>query len=239
NGPDGNVGAETINYLVFRDTTEGIGNLVPRNPMAAAGGTAPEPAAEVRMFAPYAFRDVIERAITADDYAALATDNARRLAERPRLFTAAMAPAPPAGRRGEEEPGEAAALPTDICLVPFTRLQSAKATLRWTGSWYEALVAVDPLGSASASNGLCAEIDAYLEPYRRIGHDLAVQPASYVPLDLGLSICVVAGYLRGQVEAALLAALGTGVLPDGTLALFNPDNLTFGQGVYVSRIVAA
>lgn len=239
NGPGGNVGAETINYLVFCQTTAGIGNLVARNPMAAGGGTAPEPVAEVRMFAPYAFRDILERAITADDYATLAADNARRRAERPRLFTAAMAPAPPAGRRGEEEPGKAAMLPPDICLIPFAKLQSAKATLRWTGSWYEALVAVDPVGTESGSAELCAEIDAYLEPYRRIGHDLAVQGAIYVPLDLGLSICVTAGYLRGQVEAALLAVLGTGVLPDGTLALFNPDNLTFGQGVFMSRIIAA
>ena len=47
------------------------------------------------------------------------------------------------------------------------------------------------------------------------------------------------GYLRGQVEGTLLVVLGTGVLADGTLALFNPDNLTFGHGVYVSPIVAA
>jgi hypothetical protein len=239
NGPDGNVGRETINYLVLRRTVTGIGNPAPRNPLAADGGTAPEAVAEVRMFAPHAFRDVIERAITADDYAALAADNARRLAERARLFAAAMAPAPPAGRRGEEEPGEAATLPADICLVPFEKLQNAKGTLRWTGSWYEALVAVDPLGTETASDELCAEIDAYLEPYRRIGHDLAVHGATYVPLDLGLSVCVMAGYERGQVEAALLAVLGTGVLPDGTLALFNPDNLTFGQGVFMSRIIAA
>jgi hypothetical protein len=33
--------------------------------------------------------------------------------------------------------------------------------------------------------------------------------------------------------------LGTGLLADGTRALFNPDRLTFGQGVYLSPIVAA
>lgn len=245
NGPDGNVGAETISYLVFRGITDAGATLLPRNPMPAAGGMAREAADDVRMFAPYAFRDVLERAVTADDYATLAQDNARRLAARSSLASAAAPqPVPPPSgtdRRGEEEeePGAPAGLPPDICLIPFEPLQNAKGSLRWNGSWYEARVAVDPRGTETADTELLAEIDAYLEPYRRIGHDLSVQPASYVALDLGLSVCVMSGYLRGQVEAILRRLLGTGVLPDGTLALFNPDRLTFGQGVYLSPIIAA
>src|SRR5208282_6022582 len=189
------------------------------------------------------FQDVLERAITADDYATLAADNARRLAERPNLMTSPpLVVTTPTGGNAreseEEEPDETSALPADICLVPFEPLQNAKGTLRWNGSWYEALVAVDPLGTETVASELLAEIDAYLEPYRRIGHDLAVSAPDYVALDLGLSIYVAPNYLRGQVKATLLAALGTGTLPDGTLAFFNPDNLTFGQGVYVSPIVA-
>jgi hypothetical protein len=242
NGTAGDVGAETIVYIVLRQQIDNLG--APRNPLPAAGGTAPEPMAEVRMFAPYAFREVLERAVTADDYATLAADNARRLAERPNLMRAAVpATALPGNgdpRAGEEEePGEAHMLPPDICLVPFRPLQSAKGTFRWNGSWYEALVAADPLGTETVDSELLAEIAAYLEPYRRIGHDLDLRAPDYVALDLGLSVCVLPGYLRGQVEGALLSVLGTGVLADGTPALFNPGNLTFGQGVYVSPIVAA
>jgi hypothetical protein len=243
NGTDGNVGIETIVYLVFTVLTEPAATLIPRNPLPATGGTAHESMTDVRLFAPYAFRDVLERAITADDYATIAADNARRLAERPNLMTTTIQPLPATAggdsrESEEEEPGEIDALPADICLVPFEPLQNAKGTLRWNGSWYEALVVVDPLGTETVASELLAEIDAYLEPYRRIGHDLGVSAPDYVGLDLGLSICVAPNFLRGQVNATVLAALGTGTLPDGTLAFFNPDNLTFGQGVYVSRIVA-
>ena len=247
-GKTGNVGAETITYLVFRATTPGISDFAPRNPMPATGGTEPEPIAEVRQFAPYAFRDVLERAITAADYATLAADNARRLAERQRLFVKAASmtttlpalPKPDDPRAGlEEEPGGTNLLPPDICLIPFQPLQNARGTLRWTGSWYEALVAVDPLGTDSVDAETLTEIDAYLEPYRRIGQDLNVTAATYVPLDLGLSICVMPNALRGDAERTLLGILGGGVLPDGTLGMFNPNSLTFGQGVYMSPIVAA
>jgi hypothetical protein len=45
--------------------------------------------------------------------------------------------------------------------------------------------------------------------------------------------------LRGQVRAALLAVLGSGTLPDGSLGLFHPDRLSFGEAIRASRIVAA
>lgn len=245
NGAAGNVGAETITCIVFRQPTGNPGKLAPRNPFAAAGGTDREPVEEVKMFAPGAFRKVLERAITADDYAALASDNARRFAERVALIRQAIAapqpkPVSPDERAAEEEePGEESTVGPEICVAPFRKLQGAKARLRWNGSWNEVFIALDPLGTEGADAELLAEIGAYLEPYRRIGHDLAVRQAQYVGLDLALHVCVLPHYLRGHVEAALLDVLGNRVLPDGTKGLFHPDNLTFGEGIYVSRIIAA
>jgi hypothetical protein len=86
---------------------------------------------------------------------------------------------------------------------------------------------------------LLDEIDGYLCRYRRIGHDLEVVAANYVPLDLGLSVCVKPLYLQAHVEQAVRRLLGTGYLADGSPALFNPDSLTFGQAVFVSPIIAA
>jgi predicted phage baseplate assembly protein len=209
NGTAGNVGAESIRYIVLEETLSGV-NLQPRNPLAASGGTDPEPVAEVKLFAPNAFRDVLERAITADDYATLASDNGRRLEER-----------------------------ADRCSQPFQSLQSAKAVLRWNGSWYTALVALDPLGTEQSSLGLIHEVKKYLEPYRRVGHDLLVAQAEYVALDLALTICVLPGYLRAHVESALLNVFSNRVLSNGSKGFFHPDNLSFGDGIFASTIIAA
>ena len=56
NGTTGNVGAETITYIVLRQEKLSGVNLMPRNPLAATGGIDPEPIDEVKQFAPYAFR---------------------------------------------------------------------------------------------------------------------------------------------------------------------------------------
>jgi hypothetical protein len=119
------------------------------------------------------------------------------------------------------------------------RLQRAVASLDWTGSWFEARVALDPLGREEAAPDLVADVTRSLERYRRMGHDLAVVPAHYVPIDLRLLVCVRPGYLRDHVRAAVLGVLSTRRLPDGRLGLFHPDNETFGGGVAVSTIVAA
>lgn len=118
-------------------------------------------------------------------------------------------------------------------------VQRASTRLTWTGSWYEASVAVDPLGSEQTDEPLLGEIEGFLWRFRRMGHDLRTVPARYVPLDLGVDVCAKPHFQRGHVKAAVLDTLGNRVLVDGRFGFFHPDNLTFGQSVFVSRIVAA
>ena len=72
-----------------------------------------------------------------------------------------------------------------------------------------------------------------------MGHDVEVELARYVPLKIEMQICVKPHYLRGHVEAALLEVFGNSVISDGRLGFFHPDNLTFGDGIYLSKLVAA
>ncbi|QNH18837.1 hypothetical protein HEP74_04013 [Xanthomonas sp. SS] len=118
------------------------------------------------------------------------------------------------------------------------RVQRAACELVWTGSWYEADVALDPLGATGATPALLDDVCARLQRVRRIGHDLHVQAATYVAIDLALEVCALPGYERGAVKAALLARFGAGVGSDGRLGLFHPDRLSFGQGLLLSAIVA-
>ncbi|WP_381800029.1 putative baseplate assembly protein [Streptomyces niveus] len=73
-GSAGNVGAEAVNHLVVRAGDDnGTPVAVVRNPLPATGGTEPEPIEQVRQLAPLDLRRTRLRAVTADDYAALAS----------------------------------------------------------------------------------------------------------------------------------------------------------------------
>jgi hypothetical protein len=100
-------------------------------------------------------------------------------------------------------------------------------------------VAIDPLGQAEADAALLEAVETYLYRFRRIGHDLAVRPARYLALDIVMEICVQPDFLRGHVKADLLQRFSARCLPDGTLGFFHPDALSFGQGISLSRLVAA
>lgn len=117
-------------------------------------------------------------------------------------------------------------------------VQGAAAVLDWTGSWYEARVTVDPARSDQASPPLLDEIERYLDDYRRVGHDLAVLPAHYVPLDVELTVCVLPHFLRGHVEADLRFVFSNRVLASGKLGFFHPDRLSFGKSIRLSQLVA-
>jgi predicted phage baseplate assembly protein len=116
--------------------------------------------------------------------------------------------------------------------------RAAAAPLRWTGSWYEAQVAVDPFGSEELDPELGEEVAGYLYRYRRIGHDLRVLPASYVPLQIGLNVCVLPHHLRAHIKTALLDLFSNRELANGQRGFFHPDNLSFGEGIYLSKLVA-
>ena len=79
----GNVGPETITHMVFRNNRPSGVHIRPRNPVPAMGGTAPEPLTAAKLFAPNAFRKDLQRAITADDYAAIVMRDLRCNGRRP------------------------------------------------------------------------------------------------------------------------------------------------------------
>lgn len=120
-----------------------------------------------------------------------------------------------------------------------SQVQRAAATLRWNGSWYEALVAIDEIGKEHADFALLNAIYRRLHRYRRIGHDVTVRSARLIPLIIELRVCVHPHYLRGHVEAELLDVFSNRLIPDGRKGFFHPDNLSFGEGIYLSRLVAS
>lgn len=118
------------------------------------------------------------------------------------------------------------------------RVQRAAAEFRWTGSRTVVRVALDPRHTDDLDQEIVKDVADRLEPVRRIGHDVDVVRATYVPLYVALTIVVASGYQRGHVRSALEAQLGSATTVDGRRGLFHPDELTFGDPVTQSAIVA-
>ena len=118
-------------------------------------------------------------------------------------------------------------------------VQRAAASFRWTGSWHTVFVTADRVGGAAVDARFEARLRRHLERFRMAGYDLEVDAPRFVALDVALHICVLADYFRSEVLRAVASELGSAVLPDGRLGVFHPDNFSFGEPVYLSRIIAA
>ena len=199
NGKAGNVGAESIGYISIPDQGDDDSTVIGedvrevRNPIAAGGGTEPEPADQVRHYAPSALKRP-ERAVTEDDYAEIV----------------------------QQHP----------------EVQKAIATFRWTGSWYTVFINVDRKGGRQIDSSFAEVLYSLLDRFRMAGFDLKIEGPVFVPLDIALTVFVSQDQFRVDVEKSLLEEFSCVDLPDGRRGFFHPDNFTFNQPVYLSRVVS-
>jgi len=118
-------------------------------------------------------------------------------------------------------------------------VQKAVATLRWTGSWHAMFITIDRKSGREVDDAFEAELVDFINHFRLAGHDIEIEPPVFVPLDIMMTVCVQEGYFKDKVKQALLETFSNGELTNGKRGFFHPDNFTFGQPVYISRVINA
>jgi len=118
-------------------------------------------------------------------------------------------------------------------------VQQAAASFRWTGSWHTVFLTADRLSGLPVDAEFVEATRRRIERYRMAGYDLEVDPPRPVSVEIEMRVCVHPDHFRSDVRVALQEKLSHRVLPDGTPGVFHPDNFSFAQPVYLSRIYAA
>ena len=136
---------------------------------------------------------------------------------------------------------ERAVTPDDYTEVArrHRQVQDAAATVRWTGSWRTIFLTIDRLGGRPVDAEFEQDLRLHLERYRMAGEDVEIDGPQFVPLEIELTVCVQPNYYRSDVKAALLRVFSNQTQPSGERGVFHPDNFSFGQPVYLSKLYAA
>jgi predicted phage baseplate assembly protein len=124
-----------------------------------------------------------------------------------------------------EDYSRAAQAVSDASGAPL--VQRANADLRWTGSWLTVTLALDPTTNEGFDAALRDQVIQFLEARRLVGYDLEVIGPTYVPLEIEIELCV-----RPDADGAQVAQQVQRALEQ----FFTPQNFTFGDAVYVSRL---
>jgi hypothetical protein len=117
-------------------------------------------------------------------------------------------------------------------------VQKASAIMRWTGSWYTALVVVDRRGGRPVDAAFRHELLAAFERRRLVGYDITIRAPLFVSLDIALQVTIASTSYAASVKQALQEALSAIDLPGGRRGFFHPDNYTIAQPVYLSPLIA-
>lgn len=124
-------------------------------------------------------------------------------------------------------------------LLTHPEVREARASRRWTGSWYTLFLHVDRRAGLPVDAAFCQRLLAFLEPYRMAGHDLHIEGPRFVPLELGLTVTAGRSTSAQAVRSAVLAALSADELPGGRRGFFHPDGFGFAQPLYLSQLLSA
>ena len=136
---------------------------------------------------------------------------------------------------------ERAVTEADYATVAMRRPEVGKAAgrIRWTGSWYTAVVTADRPGGAPVDPPFSAGLLEHLDLFRMAGVDLDVDRPIDVPLDIELVVCAEPDHLASEVKRRVLDALSRRRFASGELGFFHPDNWTFGQPLFLSQLYRA
>lgn len=115
----------------------------------------------------------------------------------------------------------------------------AGTVFRWTGSWRTIFTTADPKGSETISIGQHTDLINLLNRYRLAGYESYTPVPHYISLDLLITVCAQPDAFRGDVEAAILSALSTKTLPNGTTGFFYFDKFAPGTPLERSTLEAA
>ena len=116
-------------------------------------------------------------------------------------------------------------------------VQKAGTSFRWTGTWLTVFTAVDPKGTERVDLARELELVELLNRRRLAGYESYAPAPQYLSLDLRIEICALPGWLDGDVEAGVLARLGSADR-GGASGFFFADRFTFGTPLYRSRLEA-
>lgn len=117
-------------------------------------------------------------------------------------------------------------------------VENAAATLRWSGSWYTALLTVKRRNNQPLDAAFQKTLLDFMAPYRVVGYDITIRAPRLVALDIALTIHVANSHFASTVKQSLIETFSAVDLPNGQRGFFHPEHFTFGQSVYLSKLIA-
>jgi hypothetical protein len=219
-GARGNVGAHAIHHVVLGQglrlalkKAELIVRFA-RNHLPGEGGSGPKPSEHAQVYAPDIIHSFAVQAPRGpeDDPATTAQRQPKRtVTSQP--FQRRCVTADDHARVAERYP----------------EVMRAVARQRWSGNSITVDLYIQREGGRPVDDAFQAQLRRFMEPFLMAGGDLVLRDPLWVPLEIQMTLTLGPGVRTEEVYPRLFTE-------QGAHRFFNPDDFTFGQPVYLSRL---
>lgn len=121
----------------------------------------------------------------------------------------------------------------------FPQITDIRARIVFTGSWNTVIIAIDAKSEHIADSDFLSEVRQYANKIKTVGNEIRLEFAKYVYVDVGIVVYLEKKAGKHDVERRLRNVLGNANYDEGKKGFFHPDNFSFGQPVYVSKLYDA
>ena len=101
----------------------------------------------------------------------------------------------------------------------------AKARFVFNGSLNTICVSIARKGGIKVDPSLLNLVRGYLETIKMIGYDVRVEPAKYIPIQIGMTVFLAKGFDSESIRERIRMVLGNEANPDGSMGFFIPITL--------------
>ncbi len=125
---------------------------------------------------------------------------------------------------------------TKLIKQRFPKVSDIKTRFSHNGGWKTLEIILDMKNNLVLNKKFLNELKIFINKIKMIGYDVSISQTKYVFPEIEISIFLKKGFVKSEVESRLRFLLGNKEDGTGHMGFFHPDNFTFGDPIYVSKL---
>jgi hypothetical protein len=125
---------------------------------------------------------------------------------------------------------------TKLIKQRFPKVSNVKTRFSHNGGWKTLEIILDMKNNLVPNKKFLNELKIFVNKIKMIGYDVSISQTKYIFPEIEISIFLKKGFVKSEAKSRLKFVLGNKEDETGHKGFFHPENFTFGDPIYVSKL---
>jgi len=118
----------------------------------------------------------------------------------------------------------------------FPIISQIQTRFSHNGGWNTLEILLDMKNNIEPDKRILKELKIFIDKIRMIGYDAKISLTEYISPEIEISIFLEKNFIKTEVESKLNFLLGDKEDETGNRGFFHPENFSFGDSIYISKL---